>query len=239
MKIRKSTLPLLAFLFLFAFAIDAYAQTTLMNVPSTDVVATKKVYVEMDFITNYAWERGDNRFENYIPRTVIGVGKNIEVGANVSYTHVRGGGAPLELQPNVKWQFYNNEEKGIAAAAGCIGYVALTHRSGTRRFAQCYGVASKQFRGSHAPRFTGGAYTLLNAHDTEKTKTGAIVGYEQPLVDKVDFIVDWFSGDNRFGYVSPALSFTLPRDGSLSVGYTIANHGRGKNALFAYYGFQF
>ena len=80
---------------------------------------------------------------------------------------------------------------------------------------------------------------MLNAADSEKTKTGAIVAYEQPLVPNVDFIVDWFSSDNRFGYVSPALSFTLPRDGSLSVGYTMANHGRGKNALFAYYGFQF
>ena len=239
MSIRKLTLPLVALLFLFALAIDGNAQSTLMNVPSTDVVATKKVYVEMDFITNYAWERGDNRFENYIPRTVIGVGKNIEVGANVSYTHVPGGGAPVELQPNVKWQFYNDERKGIAAAAGCIGYVALTHRSGTRKFAQCYGVASKQFKGGHGPRFTGGAYTLLNAHDAEKTKTGAIVGYEQPIVDKVDFIVDWFSGDNRFGYVSPALSFTTPHDGSLSLGYTSANHGRGKNALFAYYGMTF
>jgi hypothetical protein len=217
----------------------ANAQSTLMNVPSTDVVAAKKVYLEMDFITNYAWERGDDRFQNYIPRTVIGVGKNIEVGVNVSYTHVPGGGEPVELQPNAKWQFYNNEQKGIAAAVGCIGFVALTHRSGTRKFAQCYGVASKQLKGNYGPRFTGGAYALLNAHETEKTKTGAIVAYEQPILDKVDFIVDWFSGDNRFGYVSPGISFTTPHDGSLSLGYLIANHGRGKNALFAYYGLTF
>ncbi|MEP6741318.1 MAG: hypothetical protein ABJB61_02380 [bacterium] len=235
---KKSTLPLLALLFLFALAIDINAQSTLMNVPSTDVVAAKKVYVEMDFITNYAWERGDNRFENYIPRTVIGVGKNIEVGANVSFTHVPGGGEPIELQPNAKWQFYNNEQNGIAAAVGCIGYVPLTHRTGTQTFAQCYSVLSKQLKGNLGPRFTGGGYTLLNAHP-EKTKAGAVIGYEQPIVDKVDFIVDWFSGDNRFGYVSPALSFTTPHDGSLSLGYTMANHGRGKNALFAYYGLTF
>jgi hypothetical protein len=235
---QKSTL-LLALLFLFALAIDANAQSTLVNVPSTDVVAAKKVYLEMDFITNYAWKRGDNSFENYIPRTVIGVGKNIEVGANVSFTHVPGGGEPIELQPNVKWQFYNNELNGIAAAIGCISYIPITHRAGTRTIAQCYGVASKQLKRNHGPRFTGGAYTLLNAHETQKTKTGAIVAYEQPIVENVDFIVDWFSGDNRFGYVSPALSFTTPHDGSLSLGYTIANHGRGKNALFAYYGMQF
>jgi len=239
MIIRKSTLLVLAVFFLFALAIDVTAQSTLMNVPSTDVVAAKKVYVEMDFITNYAWERGDNSFENYLPRAVIGVGKNIEVGANVSYTDVPAGGEPIELQPNAKWQFYNNEQNGIAGAVGCIGYIAITHRSGTRRFAQCYGVMSKQLKGEYAPRFTGGAYVLLNAHDAEKTKTGAIVAYEQPIVDKVDFIVDWFSGNNRFGYVSPGISFTTPHDGSLSLGYTIANHGRGKNALFAYYGIKF
>jgi hypothetical protein len=237
MNMQKSTL-LLAVLFLFALTIDATAQSTLMNVPSTDVVSPRKVYLEMDFITNYAWERTDH-FENYIPRAVIGVGKNIEVGANLSYTHVPGGGQPLELQPNAKWQFYNNEQNGIAAALGCIGYIPITHRSGTRTIAQCYGVASKQLKGDHGPRFTGGAYTLLNARDSEKTKTGAIVAYEQPLVENVEFIVDWFSGDNRFGYVSPALSFTTPHDGSLSLGYTIANHGRGKNALFAYYGMTF
>jgi hypothetical protein len=237
MNLQKSTL-LLAVLFLFTLAIDAPAQSTLMNVPSTDVVAPRKVYLEMDFITNYAWERNDH-FENYIPRVVVGVGKNVEVGANVSYTHVRGGGEPIELQPNAKWQFYNNEQIGIAAALGCIGYIPVTHRTGTRTIAQCYGVASKQLKGAHGPRFTGGAYTLLNAADSEKTKTGAIVAYEQPLVPNVDFIVDWFSGDNRFGYVSPALSFSTPHDGSLSLGYTIANHGRGKNALFAYYGMTF
>src|ERR1051325_4014761 len=98
----------------------AHGQSTLMNVPSTDVVAPKQVYVEMDFITNYAWERGDNGFQNYLPRTVIGAGKNIEAGVNVSFTHVPGGGEPIGLQPNAKWQFYNNEAKGIAAAVGCI-----------------------------------------------------------------------------------------------------------------------
>jgi len=187
MNIQKPTPPLLALLILFAPAIEAKAQSTLMNVSSTDVVAAKKVYLEMDFITNYAWERGDNSFENYIPRAVIGVGKNIEVGANVSYGHVPGGGEPIELQPNAKRQFYNNERNGIAAAIGCIGYIPLTHRSGTRMIALCYGVASKQLKGYHGPRFTGGAYVLLNAHDAEKTKTGAIVAYEQPIVDKVEF----------------------------------------------------
>src|ERR1051325_5987781 len=238
MKKRKVMLAF-AVLLLVMVARHAAAQSTILNTPSTDVVAAKKVYVEMDFITNYAWQRDDNsKYANYSPRVVVGVARNVEAGVNVSFTHVPGGGEPIELQPNAKWQFYNNEGKGIAGAVGCIGYIPITHRSGTRSIAQCYAVGSKQFKGTYGPRFTGGAYALINARD-EKTKAGAIVAYEQPLVPNVDFIVDWFSGDNRFGYVSPGLSFTMPHDGSLSLGYLMANHGRGKNALFAYYGVTF
>jgi len=216
----------------------ATAQTTLLNVPSTDVVAAKKIYVEMDFLTNYAWQR-QGSFQNYIPRTVIGAGRNIEVGVNVSYTHVSGESLPIEVQPNIKWQFYSNEGSGTAAAVGCILYTPLTHRADSTTVGQCYTVASKQLRGRFGPRFTGGAYALLHASEDEKTKAGAIIGYEQPLTKKVSMIVDWFSGDNRFGYLSPGFSFITSKKSALTTGYTIANHGRGKNALFAYYGLQF
>lgn len=234
----KTLLPLIAMVLCLSGP-RATAQSSLMNVPSTDVVPAKKVYVEMDFITNYAWQRGDDRFANYLPRAVVGVGKKIEVGANVSYTRVPGGGEPIEIQPNAKWQFYNNEEKGVAASVGCIFFVPITNRVGSDTFAQCYTVASKQFSGTYGPRFTGGAYRLLGAGPDEETKTGAIVAWEQPLAKKVGFIVDWSSGVNRFGYLSPGFYVLTPRNGSLSAGYAIANKGHQNNALFVYFGQQF
>jgi hypothetical protein len=94
-------------------------------------------------------------------------------------------------------------------------------------------------RGRFGPRFTGGGYALLHANEDERTKAGAIIGYEQPLAKKVSLIIDWSSGDNRLGYVSSGLSFVTSKQSALTTGYTIANHGRGKNALFAYYGIQF
>jgi hypothetical protein len=209
-----------------------------LNVPSTDVVSARKVYVEMDFLTNYAWQR-QGSFQNYIPRTVIGVGRNIEVGANVSYTHVSGESLPIEVQPNIKWQIYSNEENGTALAVGCILYAPITHRAGTNTLGQCYSTFSKQMCGRFGPRFTGGGYALLHANEDERTKAGAIIGYEQPLAKKVSLIIDWSSGDNRLGYVSSGLSFVTSKQSALTTGYTIANHGRGKNALFAYYGIQF
>lgn len=215
------------------------AQSTIMNTPSAGVVPAKQVYLEMDFLTNYAWQR-EGSFQNYIPRAVVGVGRNIEVGVNVSYTHISGGDSqPIEVQPNVKWQFYSNEGAGTAAAVGCILYAPVTHRTGTDTLGQCYTTGSKKFNGRFGPRFTGGAYALIHARKEDGNRVGATVGYEQPLSSKVSFIVDWSSGNNRFGYISPALYFVTSKNSGLSTGYNIANQGRGKNALCVYYGIQF
>jgi len=218
---------------------SAFAQSSIMNAPSSDVVAPKRVYVEMDFITNYAWQRDDARFANYLPRAVVGLGHHLEVGANVSYTRVPGGGAPVEVQPNAKWQFYNNEGNGVTAAVGCLWFVPLTHRAGTDTFGQCYSVASKKFQTNYGPKFTGGAYRLVGASKDAGTKAGVIAAWEQPLAARLTFIVDWQSGYNRLGYLSPALNVTLPRNASLSGGYSIANRGHQNNGLFIYYGQQF
>jgi len=237
---QRSLIVLTVAVLFFGLATSsAKAQSTVMNAPSTDVLSAKKVYLEMDFITNYAWAKGDERFNNFLPRGVVGVGNHIEVGVNVSYTGVPGGGEPLELQPNAKWQFYNNEEKGLAAAAGCMWFIPVTHRSGSDTLGQCYSTVSKRFKGDYGPRFTGGAYTLIAASKDQGTRTGAIAAYEQPISNTLAFIVDWQSGNNRLGYISPALNVTVPRNGNLSAGYAIANQGRGRNWFFLFYGQQF
>jgi hypothetical protein len=215
----------------------AMAQSTLVNVPSTDIVAKGHVYVEFDFVTNYAWQR-DNSFRSYAPRAVVGVAKNVEAGVNVAYTD-GAGVQPIEVQPNIKWRFFENEKLGLAASAGCILYFPVTHRVGTDTFGLCYSVLSKKINGKYGPRLTGGGYALVNRRNGNGAKAGTIVGIEQPLLPKVNFVTDWFSGDNRFGFVTPGLSFTTSKRSSLYTGYSIANHGRGNNALFAFYGIMF
>jgi hypothetical protein len=237
MKRRTITIALLVASVALTFRATAFAQSTIMNTPSTDVVASKKVYVEMDFLTNYAWQR-EGSFQNYIPRVVVGIPGKFEAGVNVSFTHIAGQYLPVEVQPNVKWQFYNNEKAGVAAATGCILYTPMNHRSGTDTLGQCYVVGSKQFSGNLGPRFHGGGYSLIGA-PSERTKQGAILAYEQPLFNRFSFLMDWFSGDNRFGYVSPGISISTSKTTALTTGYAIANHGSGKNAFFVYYGKQF
>ncbi len=214
------------------------AQSTLFNIPSTDVAAKKKVYTEFDFISHL--ESHDNGgFQSYVQRVVVGVGNNFEVGANLSFTDALAPDQTVELQPNLKYQFYSNEENGVAAAVGGILYAPIANRAGTDTFGLLYTTVSKKMKGRYGPRLTGGGYGLVGRANGNGSEGGAIFGYEQPLHAKVNFVADWLSGKNRFGYVTPGLSFATSNASALYVGYSIGNQGRKNNALFVYYGITF
>ncbi|HEX8151353.1 MAG TPA: hypothetical protein VF591_29500 [Pyrinomonadaceae bacterium] len=216
----------------------ARAQSTLFNIPSTDVVAPKKTYLEFDFISHLE-PHDEGGFQAYVPRAVFGAGRRVEVGVNVAFLDAESPGQPVELQPNVKYQFYSDEDNGVSAAAGGVLYTPVRNRAGADTFGLLYTVVSKKLKGTYGPRLTGGGYGLVGRADGNGSEGGAVVGYEQPLHGRVSFVADWLSGRNRFGYVTPGLSFTLPRSGALYAGYSIGNFGHKNNALFVYYGITF
>jgi len=214
------------------------SQSTLFNIPSTDVVAKKKTYVEFDFVSHLE-PHDKGGFQIYVPRVVFGVAKNLEIGANVAFTDALAPNQPVELQPNIKYQFYSNEKNGVAAAAGGILYTPIAHRAGVDTFGLLYTTVSKKWQGAYGPRVTGGGYGLVGRANGNGNEGGAIVGYEQPLHRRVNFVTDWFSGKNRFGYITPGLSFVVSKSSAFYAGYSIGNFGRKNNALFLYYGITF
>ena len=119
------------------------AQTVIINTPSTDVVPEKKVYVEFDFLGHLSsYQTGG--FQTYIPRVVYGAGKGVEVGLNATWSKAATPNQPVELQPNVKWQFYNNEKKGIAMSGGGMLFTTVANRTGTDSFGMMYSNISKK-----------------------------------------------------------------------------------------------
>ena len=214
------------------------AQSTIFNIPSTDVVAPKKVYLEFDFISHFT-SHADGGFQTYAPRVVVGVTKKVEAGINVSVVDTLAPNQPVYISPNVKVQLYNNESNGVAVAAGGLLYTPVAHRAGADTYGFLYSVVSKKVKSDYGPRITGGAYGLPGLSDGLGTKGGAIVGYEQPVSKRVSFVADWFSGKNAFGYVTPGFSIILPKSSLFNIGYSIGNHGRGNNGLFVYYGITF
>lgn len=221
----------------FACSQVTFAQSTIFNIPSTDVVAKQKTYVEFDFVSHLE-SHDDGGFQTYVPRVVYGLGKGVEVGLNVATTH---SAAPTAVyaQPNIKWQFYANEKSGTAVTVGAIAYTPLRNRSDNDTYGFFYGNASKKVKGDYGPRFTVGGYGLAGYDFAGLDKGGAMVGYEQPVAKRVSFVADWFSGKNGFGYVTPGFSVALPKNSLLNIGYSVGNTGRKNNALFVYYGITF
>jgi hypothetical protein len=230
-----------------AFAGTAMAQSTIFNIPTTDTVAPKKGYFEFDFLLQAPATEGAGRTQVYAPRIVVGVAPNLEVGANVFNYRVGDPSTTFSyFQPNVKYKFAANDDKGIAASAGLIWYTPINHREGVDSYGLIYGNFSKKVKsGSYGPRITFGPYGIVGAVDEYVgTKAGAIVGIEQPVHSKVSIVADWFSGVSGLGYLTPGVSFTLPRNGLLNIGYSIGNdsYDEPKNNnryFFAYYGITF
>jgi hypothetical protein len=219
----------------------AAAQSTIFNIPSTDTVSPGKGYFEFDYLAQLP-KPDVGQFQVFAPRGIVGVTPQLEVGINVAVTHVSdGGGNTTIVQPNAKYKFFADDDRGLAAAAGIIGY--LPNNDGDK-FGQIYGDISKKVKSG--ARFTAGVYGAMSCDfcNGSANKAGAILGYEQPITPKVSFVADWLSGKNFWGYFTPGVSVILPHSGLLNIGYSIGNDSFKNNdlknrALFVYYGITF
>jgi hypothetical protein len=233
----KSRSFLLVLLFIAGLC-PVSAQTTIFNIPSTDVVPEGRFLLEIDFVSHFdRYDRGG--FQSFGYRTNYGVGKKIEIGANFYYTRAGRDASPMEFQPNIKWQPYQSEKYGVAVSTGAQFFVPLNNAAGNRVFTLLYANASKIVKQTNGTRLTGGFYTVLGAERDFGTKNGVLVAIEQPLFRRVSFIGDWSSGDNRFGYASAGFNFILGKRQYLTLGYSWGNFGRGNNAFSAFYGYTF
>jgi hypothetical protein len=224
---------------LFVFSACAIsAQSTIFNVPSTDVMPEGRFLLELDFISKFDRYKNGG-FQTYGYRTVYGFKRKIEVGANFFYT--RGGreASPKEFQPNIKWQAFYSEKRGIAVSTGAQLFVPLNKSAGRRTFAMFYANGSKTIKKTKDTRLTGGFYTVVGAERDFGSKKGVILALEQPLFKRVSFVADWYSGNNRLGYSAAGFNIVLTNRQFLMLGYNFGNFGRGNNAFSAFYGYTF
>jgi hypothetical protein len=223
---------------LVVFNREAPGQSTILNVPSTDVMARGQLYVEADLIS-HATSLKESGFLWYGPSVIYGLGRNVEVGINAYTIKDASPTTSIELQPNVKWKCFDNEDNGVSVAAGALMFLPLTNRNETTTAGMFYGVVSKKVNKEFGPRFTTGAYVLVGRREETKSKAGPLVGYEQPLGRRLTFMADWYVGRNQMGYVSGGFGLTLTKNSALYASYNFGNEGRGNNWLGVYYGITF
>lgn len=216
-------MKLVIYLFLFAFifsvllAVNANAQQTIFNVPTTDVLDREKVYAELDL----SFKPNEPRFSSFVPRVVIGVGGNVEIGLNVT-GNIQPGEDTTALVPTVKYRFYQNEKKDFALMAGTNFVIAV--RNKTYDFGTySYLAGSKTI---HKTRLTAGAYVASkNVFAPEAVRAGGQFGIEQTINSKFSLAADWITGSHASGYFTPGLIYKPHPKVTTYWSYSIGNSG--------------
>lgn len=212
------------FILISAFALVGRAQQTIFNVPTTDVLDKGKVYFELDasFKTNN--QEVLRRFSSFVPRVVVGVGGNVEVGLNV-LGNIQPGSDSTTLVPTVKWKFYQNEKKDTALIAGTNFYIPVRNRAynaGT----YSYLAGSKTI---NKTRLTAGGYVASkNVFAPNAVRAGGQFGIEQTVNKKLSVAADWITGGHSAGYFTPGIFYKPQPKITAYLSYSIGNSGATK-----------
>lgn len=198
----------------------AIGQQTIFNVPSSDVLDKGKVYVEFDATFKPNTEVAIGRFSSFVPRIVVGTGRNVEFGLNVT-GNVQPGTDSTTLVPAVKWRPYHNEKSGVSIVVGNNVFIPIRNRSydvGNYAYAQ----VSKSFR--TGTRLTAGGYHFTkNVVAQNADRAGGQFGFEQTVNKYINFNADWYTGIHAAGYFTPGIAFKPHPKVTGYFGYSIGN----------------
>lgn len=225
-------------LVMIALAINAQAQQTVFNVPTTDVLDRGKVYFELDVSAKPNNSAALNRFSSFVPRIVVGAGHRIETGVNI-LGNVQPGPDSLTISPTIKWKAYDGKDNGWAVVLGDNVFIPVRNRAyhlGT----YSYLMTQKNFNKSTRVGF-GGYFFSRNVVAAKANRAGGQFTFEQPLNQKVTLAADWFTGKHSAGYFTPGVILKIGSKITGYASYTIGNQNasRGNHFFLLEFGYNF
>lgn len=200
---KKIYTAVFALLFSIFLSGSLAAQQTIFNVPSTDVLDRGKVYGELDVAFKIDRGRDVGRFSSFVPRVVVGVGGNVEVGLNVA-GNIQPGSDATALVPTVKYRFYQNGKKDVSVVAGTNVFIPVRNR-GYNIGSYSYVNASKTF--NEKTRLTAGGYVYSKNVVASSARGGAQFGVEHTVNPKFILAADYLTGKHANGYFTPGVFY--------------------------------
>lgn len=232
-----SVLYLAAAAVIAAFASAVSAQTAVFGVPTAEIHQKGSLYIEADLFAHFdKFDRGG--FRSFGPSVIYGVNKRVEAGINL-YATQDGSETTVEIEPNVKYRALDQDDIGVDVAVGAVAFVPIVRSGDSKASAMLYTVATRKFASAKNLALTGGVYRVVGGTADMGTRTGILVGAQQPVTKRLTLMADWTSGKNRFGYSNAGFGYEVTSKQYLMVGYSFGNSGRANNYLNLYYGFTF
>lgn len=219
---------LLVIIALSGGSIKVQAQQTVFNVPTTDVLPSGKVYVELDISA----KPNEPRFSSFVPRVMVGAGGRVEVGLNV-LGNIQPGADATTLAPAVKWKVYDGGDNGWAIAVGNNLYVPVHNKSydiGT----YAYTMFQKTFKTKTRIGF-GGYFFSKNVVAPDANRAGGQFTFEQGVTRRFGLQADWFTGKHANGYFTPGGYFKITPKLTGYAAYSIGNQNITNGNHFMYF----
>jgi len=221
-----------ALLLLVALPIVSRAQQTVFNVPTTDVLDKGKGYFELDVSAKPNDDEALSKFSSFVPRLVVGVGHNVEVGLNV-LGNVQPGPDATTLVPTVKWRFYNGGDNGWAMVAGAHLHVPVRNKAyNVGNYS--YVMTQKSFKSGTRVGF-GGYFFSKDVVAASANRAGGQFTFEQPITKKLNWNADWFTGKHAAGYFTTGAAYKLSKKLTGVAAYSIGNQNPSKGNHFFYF----
>ena len=190
-------------IFISLIAINAPGQQTIFNVPTSDVLDRGKVYAELDASFKANDQEALQKFSSFVPRIVVGVGKKVEVGLNVT-GNIQPGADSTALVPTVKWKFYANEKTKLALFGGTNFYIPVRNRA-YNFGSYSYAALSKSIGKSRLT--AGGFIASKNVFAPHAARGGGQFGFEHTVNSKLTLAADWITGRHASGYFTPGIIY--------------------------------
>lgn len=210
----RSIRSLLLLLLFPSYAV--YAQETVFDVPSADLLDKGKVYGELDGTL-----RPVDFLATFTPRVVVGIGHGIEIGMNFD-----GLSAPtlgqLEISPTVKWRLWKGQTSGWSFYVGDDLFFPVRMRSfNAGNYA--YACFAKEWK--YGTRITFGGYDFTRNVVSNGNRAGGQFTFEQPINKRLTLAAEWYTGNSSVGYVNPGTIIKLNSKLTLFAAYQIGNSG--------------
>ncbi|ABF39518.1 hypothetical protein Acid345_0513 [Candidatus Koribacter versatilis Ellin345] len=193
-----------------------HAQETVFNVPSGDILDRSKVYGELDF--GYMHSTG---IASFTPRVVAGMGHRIEVGVN--FNGLNNSDFPqLILSPTIKWKAYDGGKNGWSFMVGDNLFFPAynkTYDAGNYVYAE---FVKTWHSGTRA---TFGGYHFTADVVSSGQRAGGQFAFEQPINKRLTAAVDWYTGAQSLGYVTPGAVVKVTSKLTWYASYQIGNSG--------------
>ena len=201
----------------------AAAQTTM----STELTSPGSLDLSMEFLGSTA-RRAFGGFEWYLTDVTFGVTPRLEIGAGWSALVPATSEEPHELIPHAKFALVNGDASRIVA--GGAWHTPVTNRRESRGYGWLYLVASHTFDRGTPVTISAGAYEIVRRDASiGDTLRGVSLGWDHTITDRWSYSIEWISGSNWYGYLSPSITF-VSGPNWFTGGYCVgndrsANHG--------------